>query len=107
METESNRMESTQQNTNLRKGAFVTLIILWLYIVGQLGSIWQTIYVLVSPIIPETTIWEINKQFVFAALISAVVSVVALVLFFLEKYVFVIILIVLTLIGNSFFRLGH
>lgn len=102
METEPKIIKANKRIENLKKGAKVSLTVLLLYIVGQLVSIFQTRYQLVSPLIPESTIWEINKQFVFNALISSVVSIVGLILYFFDKYLLVIILVVLTLIINRF-----
>jgi len=102
METGPQVRKASKRKENLKKGAKVSLTILLLYIVGQLVSIYQTRYQLVSPLIPESIIWEINKQFVFTALISSIVTIVGLILYFFDKYLLVIILVVLTLIANRF-----
>jgi len=102
METGPQVRKASKRKENLKKGAKVSLTILLLYIVGQLVSIYQTRYQLVSPLIPESIIWEINKHFVFTALISSIVTIVGLILYFFDKYLLVIILVVLTLIANRF-----
>lgn len=93
---------NARRNSILRIVAIVSLISLSLYIVGQLVAVFQTRYQLVSPLIPESSIWEINKQFVFTALVSAIVNVIGLVLYFFKQYLLAIILVVLTLIVNRF-----
>ncbi len=102
METEPQIIKASKRKEYLKNGAKVSLTILLLYIVRQLVSIYQTRYQLLSPLIPENTIWEINKQFVFTALVSSVVSIAGLILYFFDKYLLVIILVVLTLIANRF-----
>ena len=90
---------------NLKKGAKVSLFVLLLSIVVQFISIYQTSYQLESPLIPETLVWDISKQFVFTAFILTVMSIVGLLLFFYSKYLWVIILVVLTLIASRFIYL--
>jgi type IV secretory pathway TrbL component len=94
-------MEDKKQK-RLKTGAKIALTILLLNIVGQLATIYQTRYQLISPLIPESTIWEINKQFVFHAIVSAIASVVGLLLYFFDKYLLVIILVALVLITDRF-----
>jgi hypothetical protein len=90
---------------NFKKGAKISLIVLLLYVVRQLISAYQTKYQLTSPFVPESTIWQITKQFIFTALVSAVISIVGLLLYFFEKYLWTIILVVLTLIAERFIYL--
>jgi len=73
-----------------------------LYVIGQLATVFQTRHQLVSPLIPESIIWEINKQFFFTAFVAAIVNMIALIFYFFEKYLLVIILVVLTLIASRF-----
>ena len=86
-------MEDKKQKS-LKTGAKIALTILLINIVGQLATVYQTRYQLISPLIPESTIWEINKQFVFHAIVSAIASVVGLLLYFYDKYLLVIIFVV-------------
>ncbi|HBI00043.1 MAG TPA: hypothetical protein DHV26_03605 [Cytophagales bacterium] len=94
-------MEDKKQK-HLKTGAKIALTILLLNVVGQLATIYQTRYQLISPLIPESTIWEINKQFVFHAIVSAIASVVGLLLYFFDKYLVVILLVALVLIADRF-----
>lgn len=94
-------MEDKKQKS-LKTGAKIALTILLLNVVGQLVTVYQTRYQIISPLIPESTIWEINKQFVFHAAVSAVASVVGLLLYFFDKYLLVIILVALVLIADRF-----
>ena len=102
METEQQIIKAHKRNDNLKKGAKVALVILLLNVVGQLATVYQTRYQLVSPLIPESTIWEINKQFIFHAIVSAIASIVGLLLYFFDKYLLVIILVALVLIADRF-----
>jgi hypothetical protein len=90
---------------NFKKGAKISLIVLLLYVVRQLISAYQTKYQLTSPFVPESTIWQITKQFIFTALVSTIISIVGLLLYFFEKYLWTIILVVLTLIAERFIYL--
>lgn len=94
-------MNDNKQN-QLKKGAKVSLLILLFSIVAQFISIYQTSYQLVSPLIPQSTIWEISKQFIFTAFVLTISCIIGLVLYFYNKYLWVIILIVLTLIASRF-----
>jgi len=102
METEQQRIKASKRKDNVKKGAKISLTVLLLYVVGQLAAVFQTKTQLVSPIIPESVIWEINKQFIFTAFVSAIISVVGLILYFFDKYLLVIVIVVLTLIANRF-----
>ena len=102
METEQQIIKPHKRSDNLKKAAKVALVILLLNVVGQLATVYQTRYQLVSPLIPEITIWEINKQFIFHAIVSAIASIVGLLLYFFDKYLLVIILVALVLIADRF-----
>ena len=78
-------MNDHKQN-QLKKGAKVSLIILLFSIVGQFISIYQTGYQLVSPLIPQNTIWEISKQFVFTAFVLTLSCIVGLIFYFYDKF---------------------
>lgn len=102
METEHQIIKAHKRNDNLKKGAKIALVVLLLNVVGQLVSVYQTRYQLVSPLIPESTIWEINKQFIFHAIVSAIASIVGLLFYFFDKYLLVIIFVALVLIVDRF-----
>jgi hypothetical protein len=102
METEQQITKEHKTKNYLKIGAKVALVILLFNVVGQLVAVYQTRYQLVSPLIPESTIWEINKQFIFHAIVSASVSMVGLLLYFFDKYLLVIILVAIVLIANRF-----
>jgi hypothetical protein len=91
-----------KKQKQLKTGAKISLIVLLLSAVGQFISIYQTSYQLVSPLIPKSTVWEISKQFIFIAFILTVSCIIGLVLYFYNKYLWVIILVVLTLIASRF-----
>ena len=102
MEKDQQIIKAHKKNDNLKKGAKVALVILLFNVVGQLVTVYQTRYQLVSPLIPESTIWEINKQFIFHAIVSAIASIVGLSLYFFDKYLLVIILVALVLLADRF-----
>ena len=87
------------QHTSVKTGAKIALIILLVNITAQLLAIYQTRRQLTSPLIPEHIIWEINKRFVFNALLSSIVAVAALLLYFFDKHIWVILVIIMLLIG--------
>ena len=89
-----------------KRGAKISLIVLLLLTVGQFISIYQTYYTLNSPLIPKDTIWQISKQYIFIAFIMTVSSTIGLLLYFYEKYLVVIVLVVLTLIASRFIYLS-
>lgn len=91
-----------KKRIRLKNAAKIALTILLLNIVGQLATVYQTRSQLISPLIPESTIWEINKQFIFHAFVSAIAGVVGLLLYFFDKYLLVIILVALVLIAGRF-----
>lgn len=94
-------MEDKKQKS-LKTGAKIALTILLLNVVGQLATVYQTRYQLISPLTPESTIWEINKQFVFHAIVSSIASLIGLLLYFFDKYLLVMILVALVLIADRF-----
>jgi VIT1/CCC1 family predicted Fe2+/Mn2+ transporter len=102
MEKEQQIIKADTTKDNLQNGAKVALVILLFNVVGQLATVYQTRYQLVSPLIPESTIWEINKQFIFHAIVSAIASIVGLLLYFFHKYLLVIILVSLVLLADRF-----
>jgi hypothetical protein len=97
--------QQNKENRNIKTAAKIALVVLLLTIVGQFISVYQTKYQLVSPLIPENTIWEINKQFIFTAFISTIICIVGLFLYFYEKYLWIIILIAITLLSERFINI--
>jgi len=97
MEAGQQIIRTSRRAHNLKKGAKVALIVLLLFVIVQLGEVFQTRYQLVSPLIPQALSWEISKQFIFTALVATVANIVGLILYFFEKYLLVIILVALTL----------
>lgn len=94
------------KKNSLKRWSQISLVVLLLYIILQLVQIYQTRYQLVSPLIPESVIWELNKQFVFTALIVSIAAVVAMILYFFEKHLVVIILAGLMLLASRYIYVG-
>ena len=88
----------TAPNNNLKKGAKFSLIVLLISILGKYIIFYQTKYQLESPLIPASTILTITEPYLFIGLVSTIVSLVALLLYFYEKYLLIIILVILTII---------
>jgi hypothetical protein len=87
-----------------RAGAKVSLIILLLNIVFQLVAVYQTRHQLVSPLIPESTFRTISEPFILDALICAIAGLIGFVLYFFEKYLWIIILSSAVLIGGYLYQ---
>lgn len=102
METDQPIAVTDKRKKNFEIGAKITLILITSNIIWQLAAIYQTRYQLASPIIPQSAVWDINKQFVFQAIFSASVSLIALILYFFDKYLFVIILVVSALMISRY-----
>jgi len=102
METVKAIAKPNNRTRNLKTGAKIALVILLLNVVRHLASVYQTRYQLVSPLIPDSTVWDISKQFIFHATVSAIASIAGLLLYFFDKYLLVIILVGLILIADRF-----
>jgi hypothetical protein len=105
METGKVLSQSINRKQNLKNGAIVSLIILLFSIVQQVILIIQTRFQLVSPLIPERIIWDICKQFIFSAVTSALSAFVGLIFYYFKKYLWVIVLVILTLLGEQFIHI--
>jgi|SRR5688572_14070721 len=91
-----------KKQKQLKTGAKISLIVLLIYIAVLLISTYQTSYQLDSPLIPKSTAWEVSKQFIFSAFALALVAIIGLVLYFYNRYTWVIILVLLSLIASRF-----
>jgi hypothetical protein len=88
---------------NLKNGAKISLVVLLLSVVGQFITIYQTKYQLTSPLIPESIIATIIKPNIFIGFVSTIVSLAGLLLYFYERYLFIIILVGLIIIWQQFY----
>jgi hypothetical protein len=86
----------------LKASAIVCLGLLLLFIISQLLSIYQTRRQLASPLIPRWMIDMINQEYLFHAIVSSVMLVIAVGLFLLRRYWWAILLVAITLVGNRF-----
>jgi hypothetical protein len=87
----------------LKTVAKVSLVVLLLSVLGQFIIFYQTKYQLTSPLVPQNTIWMIVKPNIFIGFISTIVSIIALLLYFFDKYILVIILVGLALIWQQLY----
>ena len=102
MDTEKRLTQTIRTKRNLKKAAKISLVVFLLSVVAQFVSIYQTSYQLVSPLIPQSLIWEISKQYIFKAFILTISCIIGLLFYFYDKYLWLIILVVLTLIASRF-----
>ena len=97
--------KSLRQKIYRKKGARISLLVLLLATIVQFVSVYQTERNLFSPLIPTNLVWEINRQFIFMAFLFTVSSFVGLILYFYDKYLWVIIWVLLILITSRYIYL--
>lgn len=102
MEAEKIMPATGPRDRRLKKGAIACIVLLALAIIAQLFHIWQTWYELESPLVPRSLVQEINKQFIFKAVVAAVVLLIVLALYYFKRHLLVIILVILTLIASRY-----
>lgn len=82
------------------------MVFLQLILIAELISVYQTQYVLVDELIPQTVVQQINELHILLALTTSICSIFTLLLYYYKKYVLVIltsvISIALTLIVTLF-----
>jgi hypothetical protein len=86
----------------LKASAIVCLGLLLLFIIGQLLNIYQTRRELTSPAIPRVIIEDLNQQYLFHAIVSSVMLVIAVGFYLLKRYWWAILLVAITLLGNRY-----
>jgi hypothetical protein len=101
MKTEQ-QIAKAQRKTNLKIGAAIALFILLVSFVRQMVNIYAIRYQLESPLIPERIIGEIRKQFIFHAVVFAISNLLGFVLYFRDRFLWVIILASFILIADRF-----
>jgi hypothetical protein len=82
----------------LRIGARTALVILNFFLLIQFVEMYRTEYELITPLIPKSIIWEINRQYAFVAFELAAANMIALLFYYWRKYLLVIIFICLALL---------
>ncbi len=85
------------QNRNYVIAARILLVMLLTSIAGDIGAFFQTEYELYTPLIPKSTIIEIARPYLLAALVSAIAMLVALILHFFSRNLFTILICVAAL----------
>lgn len=86
----------------MKKAATIALVVAMSGVVVQLFKIFQLRSNLSGPAIPATLLWDMEKQFIARSIISGCAAIAGILLFYFEKYLFAIILIVLALIVSRF-----
>ncbi|HWB94254.1 MAG TPA: hypothetical protein VG605_20510 [Puia sp.] len=86
----------------LKNCSLICLGLLALFILSQLLSIYETKHELASPLIPKSVIREINEQYLFHAVVSFVMLLIAVGVYLLKRYWWAILLVAITLIGNRY-----
>lgn len=102
MDAEKILTTTSPRDNRLKKGAIACIVLLAFSIIAQLFRVWQTWYELESPLVPKSLIQEINKQFIFKAIVAAVVSLIVLALYYFKRHLLVIIFVILTLIASRY-----
>ena len=86
----------------LKTCAIVCLGLLALFIISQLLSIYQTRREIVSPLIPDSVIRQINDQYLLHAVVSSIMLLIAVGIYLLKRYWYAILLVAITLVGNQY-----
>lgn len=94
------------KNQRFEKGAKVGLIITLVSILGNLASVIQTEYQLVSGLIPNKVIWLVIDSFLYMAIAATVLCLISLILFFYQKYIASVILCAIAIIGQQLYHLS-
>jgi hypothetical protein len=82
--------------------AIVCLCLLGLFIIGQILNIYQTRRELVSPLIPDILVRQINQQYVLHAVVSSIMLLISVTIYLLKRYWWTILLVAITLVGNQY-----
>lgn len=83
----------------------VALVVLNFFLLLQFVNMYQTAYQLVTPLIPKSIIWEINRQYAFVAFVLTGVNIISLLLFFWKKHIAVVIVVAIALIASRYIYL--
>jgi len=86
----------------LKTCAIICLGLLLIYIVSQFLNIFQTKRELVSPFMPKSIVDKMNQQYLYHAVVSSVMLVIAIGIYFLKRYWWAILLVAITLVGNRY-----
>jgi hypothetical protein len=86
-----------------RLWARIALVVLLLSLVRQFIVILQYQYQLTTPFIPQNTVLQIIRPLLITGLITTIASLVILLFYFFEKYVWVILWTAIALIGPHFY----
>jgi len=82
--------------------ALVCLGLLALFILSQFLRIYQTRRELVSPLVPEIVIRQLNEQYLFHAIVSSIMLLIAVGVYLLKRYWWAILLVAFTLVGDRY-----
>ena len=85
-------METKKRYNSLRIVAMILLAYLLFIVAAEWISVYLTNYQLSSPIIPASTLSQINGPLKLMAIVLSAVALPALILFFLKKHLWVVIL---------------
>ncbi|HEY0611947.1 MAG TPA: hypothetical protein VGD35_19880 [Chitinophaga sp.] len=88
----------------MKKGAKICLVIALLSVIGNLATVIQTQYQIVSPIIPGETIWLIIKPFILMAIATTILTIAGLIFYFYDKYLVTIVVCSIAVLGQQLFH---
>ena len=86
----------------LKTCAIACLGLLGLFIISQFLSSYETRQELVSPLIPNAVVRQINQQYLLHAVVSSIMLLIALGIYLLKRYWWAILLVAITLVGNQY-----
>lgn len=86
----------------LKTCAIICLGLLVLLIIFQILSIYQTRRELISPLIPDAVVRQINQQYIVHAVVTSIMFLFAISIYLLKRYWWTILLVAFTLVGNQF-----
>ena len=71
-------------------------------LLARILNIYETRRELVSPLIPDIIVRQINQQFVLHAVVSSIMLLIAVGIYLLKRYWWTILLVAITLMGNQY-----
>jgi hypothetical protein len=102
----TNRMNKSaikaKATRKLKICAIICLGFLMLLIIAQLLSIYQTRRALVSSLIPDAAVRQLNQQYILHAVVTSIMLLFAIGIYLLKRYWWAILLVAFTLVGNQF-----
>ena len=94
---------TVSSNRNQVTAAKILLVVVLITIGLDIGTFYRTEYQLVSPFIPKSITLDLSRPYLFAAIISVLAVIAALICYFLSKYLFTIIICAIDIVWQLYF----